>query len=143
MGRIRGVEGTADLACLEHSLAWGRGSRERAEKERPQRLCWGAWVLMMPPVNNESRETHSLVYLIEASPEWPVREPEEAWPALLCTARHKTGGGPSTPRNQALLVLLSRSVAQSCPTLCNPMDHSMPGFLVHHQLLELAQTHVH
>ena len=32
------------------------------------------------------------------------------------------------------------SVAQSCPTLCNPMDCSMPGFPVHHQLLELAQT---
>ena len=32
------------------------------------------------------------------------------------------------------------SVAQSCPTLCNPMDCSMPGFSVHHQLPELAQT---
>ena len=32
------------------------------------------------------------------------------------------------------------SVTQSCPTLCNPMDCSMPGFPVHHQLLELAQT---
>jgi len=35
------------------------------------------------------------------------------------------------------------SVAQSYPTVCNPMDCSTPGFLVHHQLLELAQTHVH
>ena len=35
------------------------------------------------------------------------------------------------------------SVAQSCPTLCNPMDCSMPGLPVHHQLPELAQTHVH
>ena len=35
------------------------------------------------------------------------------------------------------------SVTQSCPTLCNPMDYSMPGFPVHHQLPELAQTHVH
>ena len=34
------------------------------------------------------------------------------------------------------------SVAQSCPTLCNPMDCSMPGLLVHRQLLELTQTHV-
>ena len=34
------------------------------------------------------------------------------------------------------------SVAQSCPTLCNYMDCSTPGFIVHHQLLELAQTHV-
>ena len=35
------------------------------------------------------------------------------------------------------------SVTQSCLTLCNPMDCSMPGLLVHHQLPELAQTHVH
>ena len=35
------------------------------------------------------------------------------------------------------------SVAQSCLTLCNPMDCSTPGLPVHHQLLELAQTHVH
>ena len=35
------------------------------------------------------------------------------------------------------------SVAQSCPTLCDPTDCSMPGLSVHHQLLELAQTHVH
>ena len=35
------------------------------------------------------------------------------------------------------------SVAQLCPTLCDPMDCSFPGFPVHHQLLELAQTHVH
>ena len=35
------------------------------------------------------------------------------------------------------------SVAQSCLTLCDPIRCSMPGFPVHHQLPELAQTHVH
>ena len=35
------------------------------------------------------------------------------------------------------------SVAQACPTLCDPMDCSMPGFPVHHQLPELTQNHVH
>ena len=35
------------------------------------------------------------------------------------------------------------SVAHSCPTLCDPMDCSTSGFPVHHQLLELAQTHAH
>ena len=34
-------------------------------------------------------------------------------------------------------------VRQSCLTLCDPMDCSMPGFPVHHQLPDLAQTHVH
>ena len=35
------------------------------------------------------------------------------------------------------------SVAQSCLTVCDPMDCTMPGYPVHHQLPELAQIHVH
>ena len=35
------------------------------------------------------------------------------------------------------------SVAQSCPTLCNPINRSAPGLPVHHQLPEFTQTHVH
>ena len=35
------------------------------------------------------------------------------------------------------------SVARSCPTLCDSLDCGTPGFPVHHQLPELAQTHVH
>ena len=35
------------------------------------------------------------------------------------------------------------SVAQSCLTLCDPMNCSTPGFPVHHQLLKFIQTHVH
>ena len=34
------------------------------------------------------------------------------------------------------------SVAQSCPTLCDPMNRSRPGLPVHHQLLEFTQTYV-
>ena len=36
-----------------------------------------------------------------------------------------------------------RSVAQLCPTLCDPMNHSMPGLPDHHHLPEFTQTHVH
>ena len=36
-----------------------------------------------------------------------------------------------------------RSVAQLCPTLCDPMNRSMPGLPVHHQLPEFTETHVH
>ena len=35
------------------------------------------------------------------------------------------------------------SITQSCPTLCDLKDQSMPGFPVHHLLLKFAQTHVH
>ena len=48
-----------------------------------------------------------------------------------------------TDRNFYLFSVQFSSVAQSFPTLCDPMDCSTPGFSVHHQLPELAQTHVH
>ena len=35
------------------------------------------------------------------------------------------------------------SVTQSCPTICDPMNHSMPGLPVHYQLPEFTQTHMH
>ena len=48
--------------------------------------------------------------------------------------------------NKKLALLLSSVqfgwVAQSCPTLCNPMDWNTPGLPVHHQLPEFTQTHV-
>ena len=40
------------------------------------------------------------------------------------------------------LVSSVSSVTQSCPALCNPMDCSIPGLPVHHQLLEFTQTHI-
>ena len=43
--------------------------------------------------------------------------------------------------NQTYLVQFS-SVTQSCPTLCDPMNHRTPGLPIHHQLLEFTQTHV-
>ena len=57
------------------------------------------------------------------------------------------GGGPRVGVGEILVesYLFQRgsvqfsSVAQSCPTLCDPMDYSTPGFPVHHQLPELTQ----
>ena len=56
---------------------------------------------------------------------------------------------PKKKKNQSLLFFWSirvfhqfSSVAQSCPTLCDPMNRSTPGLPVHHQLPEFTQTHV-
>ena len=49
-------------------------------------------------------------------------------------------------KNQIEILVLKTqfsSVTQSCPTLCDPMNRSMPGFPVHHQLPEFTQTHAH
>ena len=44
---------------------------------------------------------------------------------------------------EALSSVYFSSVAQTCPTLCDPMNHSTPGLPVHHQIPEFTQTHVH
>ena len=46
-------------------------------------------------------------------------------------------------RRLLIIVIWFSSVAQSRPTLCDPMDCNIPGLTVHHQLLESTQTHVH
>ena len=71
---------------------------------------------------------------------------------VALSAALKTGGAAAHllskgGRNKDPTLFLLRgqfsSVAQSCPTLCDPMDCSTPGLPVHHQLLEFTQTHVH
>ena len=47
------------------------------------------------------------------------------------------------PATLLYLLIQFRSVTQSCPTICDPMNRSMPGLPVHHQLLEFTQTHAH
>ena len=49
----------------------------------------------------------------------------------------------SCPTLNFSLFIQFSSVAQSCPTLCDPMNRSTPGLPVHHQLREFTQTHVH
>ena len=50
---------------------------------------------------------------------------------------------PNNTTNQTKQLTQCSSVAQSCPTLCDPMNRSPPGLPVHHQLLEFTQTHIH
>ena len=51
--------------------------------------------------------------------------------------------GNGTIDGEAVETVQFSSVAQLCLTLCDPMNHSTPGFPVHHQLQEFTQTHVH
>ena len=50
---------------------------------------------------------------------------------------------PGKPKNTGVGSVQFSSVAQSCLTLCNPMNCSTPGLPVHHHLPEFIQTHVH
>ena len=53
------------------------------------------------------------------------------------------GVGGRSKREGIYVSVQFSSVAQLCLTLCHPMNHSTPGFPVHHQLPEFTQTHVH
>ena len=80
----------------------------------------------------------------------PFPEEKERTRASKEVSKH-SGIFSSSHKNQSYYMrvsllephLIFSSVAQSCPTLCDPMDCSMPGLPVHHQLPELAQTHSH
>ena len=70
----------------------------------------------------------------------------ENCPTGRCTLMGSQGKMNSTSSYSTILIssgLQFSSVAQSCPTLFDPMNRSMPGLPVHHQLLEFTQTHVH
>ena len=49
----------------------------------------------------------------------------------------------SNPKEKKFQLVQFSSVTQLCPTLCDPMDCSMPGFPVYHQHLEFTQTYAH
>ena len=66
----------------------------------------------------------------------PITHPQSIYQSLL------PGVSPFRPFSVGLSSGQFSSVAQSCPTLCNPMNCSMPGLPVHHQLPEFTQTHV-
>ena len=71
----------------------------------------------------------------EGPPSWAKEDPS-GWPGL----------NPPTLRSGKTQVeghSQFSSVAQSCPTLCDPLNRSMPGPAVHHQLSDFTQTHVH
>ena len=68
-----------------------------------------------------------------------TREAQEYWSGWLIPSSAEN----THTHNRILSSVQFSSVAQSCPTLCNPMNRSTPGLPIHHQLPEFTQTHVH
>ena len=110
----------------------------------------------------QARYSWMQVWAFVSKPEHLVPHPEPGlWPGLLCLSilsparaakmyRLRPGLATVHPCWPHRRLFIARKlsvqftpVVQSCPTLCDLMDCSMPGFPVHHQLLELAQIHVH
>ena len=75
--------------------------------------------------------------LKELSPDEDCLPPSPLWKAIYLQ-KLTNGRKTSTSHFQSV-----NSVTQLCPTLCDPINRSMPGLPVHHQLPEFTQTHVH
>ena len=69
--------------------------------------------------------------------------PSTLWRAIYFIQRLKCKSHPKTPTKKDSESVQFSSVTQSCLTLCNPMNCSMPGLPVHHQFPESTQTHIH
>ena len=83
-------------------------------------------------------------------PELPDQGSNPCPPQWKCTVL--TIGPPGNSQSVLIIIFFNqqqisiyqiRSVAQSCPTLCNPMNRSTPSLPVHHQLPDFTETHVH
>ena len=65
-----------------------------------------------------------------------------SYPLEIFLCKNRFLSNPTSKRSTKRSSQFS-SVTQSCPTLCDPMNHSTPGLPVQHQFLEFTQTHVH
>ena len=85
-----------------------------------------------------------IIFLPSVSPSYlylyPLTVP---FPCLQCTSHTVFSVLRTCSISFPYQVLQFSSVTQFCPTLCDPMDCSIPSLHVHHQLQELAQTHIH
>ena len=125
----------------------------RKHSERPVLLPPTASALSLQMATQWKRQMMSRCCcencLISQSAETDSRSHEGTTDHTLRTA-NPTEGHKSLQRNLKLHLVTEqcwsdqiRSVAQSCLTLCDPMNRSTPGLPVHHQLLEFTQTHIH
>ena len=129
--KYREEQGCLLLSSVEHVALWAEATRVwstvRLLSVRAHLLPWrGRCGVCEPCVHL------SLLLYAALPPADPLTGLTQKWHLRLTELYHLH-----------LQSIQFSSVTQSCPTLCDPMDCSAPGFPFHHQLLELAQTHVH
>ena len=132
-GKIHMEAGTKENGKTE------RRRQERTAKREGERRRRRKWL------RQRGRECKEGDRLTRRDSEMRVREKGRSWEGKERERRRKganqegrKGGGEKEEERVQF-----SSVTQLCLTLCNPMDHGMPDLPVHHQLLELTQTHLH
>ena len=109
---------------------------------------WGRWYLRSAvSISPLTAETHTYTHSLYCSG-CPSSGCQREWTkCILKPSESHLGSSYLRQDNKSLGLRFSicqfSSVAWSCLTLCNPMNHSTPGLPVHHKLPEFTQTHVH
>ena len=150
------------LALLYIGQAQERGEKciKRGSQDRLRPLLWG-WptltsqgctVHCLPNKTLSSNQPAALVGHFKAllwrdrteaiTHSLDISIPEEDI-SVYCLLSSTTQDMSTARKKQALLKFQFSLVTQSCPTLCDPMNCSMPGLPVHHQLPEFTQIHLH
>ena len=106
-------------------------AKETINKVKRQPWEWGKIIA------NETTDKESISKLYKKNNTRKTNNPIKKWAEDIQVANKHM------KRCSILLIFQLSSVAQSCLTLCNPMNHSTPGLPVHHQLPEFTQTHAH
>ena len=121
-------------------------------KSRSKSLLRSSWPCMVWHLSTPSVTFHCKHYLTESTsatflPFVPSKvyttSPNHSSDSRECFVDHPVYFKLSNSSTFSVVAVHFSSAAQSCPTLCDPMECSTTGFPVYHQLLELPQTHVH
>ena len=126
-------------ACHQQVPAWklGTDSKQVENYSSAQRGIWESGVEVF-----HSKTRESWYEMPNRSETWTQKKWSSTGRDLPTALGSVKKDSEFKMRFSSATVQLS-SVAQSCPTLCDPMNHSTPGFPVHHQLPEFTQIHAH
>ena len=148
---------------LQKPEAMGRGNRtviseflllglSEVPKHQPLLFClflsmlwWGTYSSCLPLARPPTSTPPCTVYQMDVI-RCPARPQISAVLTPICSLSHSSLSDSRVPghgRKGGTACLLFSSVAESCPTLFDPMNCSTPGLPVHHQLPATTQTHVH
>ena len=130
--RMRQLQGPPGGSVVKNPPAHPPANHKQSDdpwvRKIPWRRKWQSTPVFL------SGESHGQRSLVGYSP-WGSKESDTTHVCeRLSTHSHETAPGYSVQFG---------SFSQSCPTLCDPMNHSTPGLPVHHQLPEFIQTHAH
>ena len=126
------------LPSIVPNIKWELTQKKLLEYKTQHNPTTSSTLCRTPHISNEQKKNKNPNYQQKGL------SPHSAFPIKGKTKKQKFSTiSPSTKLTQATGQTLSSVQSLSCPTLCDPMNHSTPGLSVHHQFPEFTQIHIH